>query len=113
MIAAQIADVAVGDIDDRRGDTLGVPILDFDDFVENLGLFALQLVSFRLLDLLKCHFLYSRGVSWIFQMRQAGAQPIPSKAENTLHGLAGAVNFGGEKFCISEGGGTGPGLLTV
>jgi hypothetical protein len=40
-----------------------------------------------------------------FQMRQAGAPPMPSKTGGTLQGLAGAVNLAGEKFCISAGGG--------
>jgi hypothetical protein len=56
MAAAQIADVAVGDIDNRRGDPLAVPVGNLDDLLVNQGLFAPEFFPFRLLDLLECHF---------------------------------------------------------
>jgi len=39
MIAGQVAGVAIGDIDDWRGDSLAMPLRDFHYFFKNLGFF--------------------------------------------------------------------------
>jgi hypothetical protein len=94
MVAAEIADVAVRNIDDGRRDPLSVPILDLHDLLENQRLFALQLLSFGLLNLLKGHFYLSLGGVYVksrlyarqfssnradFTRSEGGSQMLPAK----------------------------------
>ena len=55
MVAAQVADIAVGNIDDWRGDPLAVPLSNLQDFVKNQGLFVLKFLPLGLFDLIERH----------------------------------------------------------